>query len=274
MEGLYIFLFLLAFTMVGVMFGFTIQEAFGDYFKTINIRFTDNPTTCIFEPEYDEEYFNQYQLYSVFTGIKEWENTMTLATGGDWYIPLYLYEWEEHIDKKVHDYLDCDIVITFEETNDLSRVGKTALGYTHFDHSWSKHKYSQIVVFTYNINTPHMIDLGEIKDNSEIVINLEPKRMEDSDIQHIIKHEFGHAVGLLHHYNTSGDENKSVMSPTFKPFTNYTMPIQPIDVNAMVILYGEDGWKHPNPIFLDKKIESLEWFIPKIVVSDVRVLLQ
>ena len=32
--------------------------------------------------------------------------------------------------------------------------------------------------------------------------------------------------------------------------------------------------KQPNPVFLDKKIESLEWFIPKIVVSDVRVLLQ
>lgn len=270
MEYLYILLFLIAFAMVGTMFGLTLQEAFGDYFKTLNIRFTDNPVTCIFEPEYDVAYFNTYTIQAVFDGIKEWEKTMNISTGGDWYVPLYLYEWEEHIDKKVHDYINCDIVITFEKTNDLSRVGKSALGFTHFDHSWSKHKYSQIVVFTYNINTTHMIDLGDITDGSEIVINLEPKRMEDSDIKHIIKHEFGHAVGLLHHY--SEGENKSVMSPTFRPFTNYTMPIQPIDVNAMIILYGEDGWEHPNPIFLDKKIESIEWFIPHLSIVDVRVL--
>ena len=52
------------------------------------------------------------------------------------------------------------------------------------------------------------------------------------------------------------------------------MEIQPRDVYGVVQLYGEDGWGTPNPTFVGKKIESLEWFIPKIDVLDVRVLLQ
>jgi len=90
-----------------------------------------------------------------------------------------------------------------------------------------------------------------------------------------MKHEFGHGVGLLHHYNSDiSDENRSVMSPDFKPFTDYYMPIQPRDVHAMVQLYGEDGWANPNPIIIPKKIETMEWFIPLIDVIDLRVLLQ
>ena len=111
MEYLYILLFFLAFAMVGLMIGLTLEEAFADYFDAVNIRYNDNPVTCIFEPKYDEEYFNSNQIPAVFTGVKEWENILTKATGGDWYIPIYVYKWEEHIDKEVHDYLDCDIFI-------------------------------------------------------------------------------------------------------------------------------------------------------------------
>ena len=48
MEYLYIFLFFLAFAMVGLMVGLTMQEAFGDYFDAVNIRYNDNPVTCVF----------------------------------------------------------------------------------------------------------------------------------------------------------------------------------------------------------------------------------
>ena len=100
-------------------------------------------------------------------------------------------------------------------------------------------------------------------------------RVPDSDIHHIIKHEYGHAVGLLHHWNDDrSNDPRSVMHPTFTPFENYYMEIQPRDVYGIIQLYGEDGWSHPNPAFVGKKIESLEWFIPKIDVIDVRVLLQ
>ena len=116
MEYLYILLFFLAFAMVGLMIGVTMEAAFADYFDAVNIRYNDNPVTCIFEPEYDEQYFNSNQLHAVFTGVKEWENTLTRATGGDWYIPLVVYEWEDHVDKDVHDYMNCDIFITFEVT--------------------------------------------------------------------------------------------------------------------------------------------------------------
>jgi hypothetical protein len=51
------------------------------------------------------------------------------------------------------------------------------------------------------------------------------------------------------------------------------MSIQPRDVYAMVQLYGEDGWGTPNPPRIDKVFQSLDWFIPKIDIEDVRVRL-
>ena len=275
MEGLYIFLFLLAFIMVGLVFGLTLQEAFGDYFKTINLRFIDNPNVCIFEPEYDEDYFNNEMIYSVFSGIKEWETTLEKSTKGNWYLPTYVYQWEDHIDKEVQDYLHCQIIVSFEQTNDGSRVGNSALGYTYFDHSWSKHKYAHIVIFTETVRANQVIDIGTIQDGQKIVINLQTERIPSSDIHHIMKHEFGHSVGLLHHYNSDiSDDKRSVMDSTFKAFKDYYMSIQPRDVHAIVELYGEDGWANPNPIVIPKKIETMEWFIPLIDVVDVRVLLQ
>jgi hypothetical protein len=261
--------------MVGLVFGLTLQEAFGDYFKTINLRFIDNPNVCIFEPEYDEDYFNSEMIYSVFSGIKEWETTLEKSTKGDWYLPIYVYQWEEHIDKEVHDYLDCQIIVSFEQTNDGSRVGNSALGYTYFDHSWSKHKYAHIVIFTETVRANQVIDIGTIQDGQKIVINLQTERIPNSDIHHIMKHEFGHSIGLLHHYNSDiSDDKRSVMDSTFEAFKDYYMPIQPRDVHAIVELYGEDGWANPNPIVIPKKIETMEWFIPLIDVVDLRVLLQ
>ena len=275
MEYLYILLFLLAFAMVGLMIGVTMQEAFADYHKTVNLRFVENPVTCIFKPEYEIENFDTELIHGVYSGIKTWETTMSKATNGDWKIPILIINAEDHIDKGVHDFKYCDILISFEENNNGSIAGEFALGYTYFNHTWSVHKYAHIVIFTTVQNHGLNIDLGVVQDGDEIIITIVPKPIEVTDIHHITKHEWGHAVGLLHHYNEDGsDENRSVMSPTFKPFESFYMPIQPIDVNAIIHMYGEDGWSSPNPAYIDKKIKSLEWFIPRLVVSDVRVLLQ
>ena len=275
MEYLYIFLFFLAFAMVGLMFGLTINEAFADYHEAINLRFVENPVTCIFEPEYEIDNFDTELVHGVYSGIKVWETTMSKATDGDWKIPILIIKADDHINKGVHDFKYCDILISFEENNDGKIAGDLALGYTYFDHSWSAHKYAHIVIFTGVVNNSFNIDLGTIQDGDEIIITIKPKPIEVTDIHHITKHEWGHAVGLLHHYNEDGsDENRSVMSPTFKPFEGFYMAIQPIDVNAIIHLYGEDGWSQPNPVSIDKKIESVEWFIPKLDVLDVRVLLQ
>jgi len=245
--------------------------AYSDYFEAVNIRYYDNPTTCIFEPEYDED-FTTNHLPAVFNGIKEWEKILTKATGGDWYIPVVLYEWEHHINKGVHDYLNCDILITFEETNDQNIVGQSALGFNYYNHSWSKHKYSHIVVFSnvYHNAANATIDLGVVQDGDEITITITPKSLEYADMHHIVKHEWGHAVGVLHHFNTSTVTPKSVMHPTFEPFTDYYMEIQPRDVYAITQLYGEDGWGRPNPAVISKHFAAAEYFIPAILIEDLR----
>ena len=48
MEYLYILIFFLAFAMVGLMIGLTMQEAFADYFDAVNIIYNDNTVTCVF----------------------------------------------------------------------------------------------------------------------------------------------------------------------------------------------------------------------------------
>ena len=267
-------MFMMSFIIAGLIFGLTVEEAFADYHKAINLRFVENPVTCIFEPEYEIDTFDTELIHGVYSGIKTWETTMSKATDGDWETPILIINVEDHIDKEVHDFKYCDILISFEENNDSEIVGDLALGYTYFDHSWSVHKYAHIVIFTGVVNNSFHIDLGVIHDGDEVTITIKPKLIEVTDIHHITKHEWGHAVGLLHHYNEDGsDENRSVMSPTFKPFESFYMAIQPIDVNAIIHMYGEDGWSQPNPPFIDKKIQSVEWFLPQINIEDVRVRL-
>ena len=96
MEHLYIFLFFLAFAMVGLVFGLTLESAFADYHKTVNLRFVENPVTCVFEAEYNQEWFNEDTVYGVYSGIKEWENVMSMATNGDWKIPNLIIPAEDH----------------------------------------------------------------------------------------------------------------------------------------------------------------------------------
>ena len=63
------------------------------------------------------------------------------------------------------------------------------------------------------------------------------------------------------------------MHPHFEPFTDFYLEIQPRDIYGIVKLYGEDGWSHPNPAYIDKNFQSLDWFIPQIDIEDVRVRL-
>ena len=262
MKYLIIFLFL---------FGLTSQYAFADYYDTINLRFNDNPNVCIFEPENNREYFNTDTLKYVISGIKEWELTLNKSTEGDWDIPINIYKWEEHADKKVHAFLECQVIVSFEQKNNGTIVGPNANGFTYFDHSWSKHKYAHITIFTEIYKSNQVINLGNLRSGDKVTITIKTENIPNSDIHHISKHEFGHAVGLLHHFNT---DKSNEMDSEYTPFTHYYLPIQPRDAYAMIQLYGEDGWNLPNPSVISKKIETMDWFIPLIDIIDVRVLLQ
>ena len=274
MKYLIVSLFLLSFIMIASIFGIVLQKAFADYTETVNLRFNDNPNVCIFEPENDREYFNNNTLKYVISGIKEWESILNKSTEGDWYIPINIYKWEEHAYKKVHDFLDCQIIISFERKNIGTIVNSNATGFTYFDHSWSKHKYAHITIFTEAFKTNKVINLGNLNGEDTVTITIKPEKIPNGDIHHIAKHEFGHAVGLLHHFNTDGSQGKrSVMDASYDHFTHYYLQIQPRDAYAMIHLYGEDGWNVPNPLKISKVLETRDWFIPLIDIIDVRVTL-
>ena len=77
-ESEFVLYYVLAFILVALSLMFIIEAvyAYSDYFEAVNIRYYDNPTTCIFEPEYDED-FTTNHLPAVFNGIKEWEIILT-----------------------------------------------------------------------------------------------------------------------------------------------------------------------------------------------------
>lgn len=276
METEFIFYYLLAFVLMAlcVMIVYEyVAFAEGDWFKAVDIRVYDTPDVCIFEPNYDIQYFNEIMFPYVYDGIKQWERNLSLATGGDWYIRTHLYANEYHDEKSVNDFRQCNIIVTFEETNDGKRVGRDALGFTYFDHSWSAHKYSHVVIFTHVYN--NKISVSSNQTDNGVTVRILPTKLDLSDIQHITKHEIGHAFGILHHYNADeSDDIRSVMHPTFKSFSNHQMDIQPRDVGAMVHMYGEDGFLHPNPIFISKEFAIFEYFIPGIIIEDVRVIVE
>ncbi len=260
---------IISFFLLFMLGSLSLLYAYGDFYKTINMRIAD-PTACVFEPEYDTEYFRDHTRGHVIKAILEWQDKLEFTTDGDWLIPTYYVTWEQHINKSPSDFLDCNILISFEKLNDNPKK-PNSMGYTYYSHSQSWHKYAHIVIFTHTTFTDKIvINFGE----NDTTIKTEPNRVKLSDIEFIVKHEFGHALGLLHHYNTDiSNEKRSVMHESFVPNINYTMPLQPRDINAIIALYGEDGYGIPNPPYIPKILEADDLYFP-VKITDVRVIEQ
>jgi len=211
------------------------------------------PEVCVMEPE---PAIN-YELYqsSILSGIVVWETELDKMSemfnppkGYSWVLNIKEFTYDYHKDMQISDFIECNIFIVFE--NNMREEDPNTLGKTYFDHANSRHKYAVITVYVYQENPTINIDPDPStwKDNMEYIgVNT---------MRQIIAHEMGHALGLGHYYAGMA-ASRSVMEFSMSAWdeSNY-LPPQALDIYALIIKYGADGFKVWDYGVSDK------WFIP------------
>ena len=89
---------ILATSLIGFFF---INEAYAeDRYEILRFTHPDNPTVCIMEPEpVVQDMFHEEVFKMTVDSVLIWQNDMKAYTGGNWFMPIFYYEHEEHFDK-------------------------------------------------------------------------------------------------------------------------------------------------------------------------------
>ena len=222
-----------------------------DTMDTLGFEHKSNPVTCIMEPPPDIQDRFHYSIFTMtYESVKKWSSDMNDFTEGDWYIPMRYYEHETHFDKTPEDFPECNIFIEYRKYNGSDgnpHSSETALGYTSFDFSKSRHGFSYVMVF-FEIpqeNPKISLCIGCV-DQDEATITIEKKYVPvpDEAVNRVIMHEFGHALGIGHYIEDRNKSNNepSLMYPTLNPFGDNSSVIETIDKEMLVKLYYKDGF--------------------------------
>ena len=244
----------------------------------------DNPMTCIMEPapEIQDRFYNGILTMTILT-VQEWSDAMDSYSQdtrfykeSGWDIPMKLVYYENHFDKNVVDFPDCNIFIEFSKENTGQHIlNKKALGYTSIDFSHSNHQWAFIMVYLDSIEVGQSftfcIGCSDEK-KEEYQIDLTAKPMPTEAIQKIIRHEYAHALGIGHYVEDQefGNDLPSLMYPIMNPFAPVIYDEIPIaDREMLRQIYNTDGFGGlnglmPNKVSIEEiKNSSVEHFMEK-----------
>ena len=243
-------LLLLSVALLCTSLSVAFAEETSDVFESINLIHSNNPNVCIMEPdELIQPQYNEFLFKDTFNIIQNIEQTMTDMTGGNWYMPVYSFDYEEHHDKFTSDFPLCNVFIEIEQFNDGSTsTGIDSLGFASYDHSNSKHKHSYVKVFLQAQlkQADIQICIGCPDDETKkLEFNTVYKDMPRDTIKKIITHEFLHSLGLGHYILDRNPLNdvESLMMTTLNPWAeNKDNEMKEIDKEMLIKLYTEDGF--------------------------------
>lgn len=223
-----------------------IRDAYGDLIPYIGVSIEDKtPQLCIYEPPNTNVNFtDRHILNETLTVVGEWETALLAkAPKGNWHFDIKYYLATEHKDKEVDDSPSCNIYIIYTQYANRSQT----LGETYYDYSKSWHKYSFVQIFTdrrdFNLK---IINTGNTGNHTMInaTIGMKERPLNTGIIGQIIKHEMGHVLGLDHYIdNTLENKSSDLMKPQMNDrIYDPTFEITENDINALIKLYGEDGF--------------------------------
>ena len=261
--------------MVSILSIIPSSLAYTIIFEKWDPKIKENPTVCIIEPDYT----NNQILSKSFTArlmdgtrisVAEWEvHLQNSEQGRDksmWeinQIPILLE------DQFFFEYEKCHIFIKFKEKPESQEEWFKLLGKTKYELGDTGR--SDVTIFYASIEFCKTEDKDWVYFDPCYVDS--PRLMQQ--LKSVIKHEFGHALGLGHY--TSNDLNVSVAwargilpAPSIMAvFSHQNLNeniITPKDIMAVKSLYGENGFL-PDPedvtVFDSFQSSSEEYIIPK-----------
>ena len=234
--------------IIAFAFAGALQQAYAfDYYQTMGTYFSGSPTTCIMLPDPEFESRTSAIHNATNSAIDEWQYKLQNATAGNWNIYRQVFDYEDHWDKTNYNYPQCQVFVNYigETDSYLSQHG--ILGRASAD---VKNNYYWLEIQTQIIHRSISISIGTNWNTSDSGIKTEEKSIPITDIENIIKHEYGHALGLEHFYCTDDRDDcsdDSIMYPHLDIFQNNTKTITERDINMLIRMYGNDGFGFPHP---------------------------
>jgi hypothetical protein len=171
----------------------------------------------------------------------EWQDKLE-AKGGNWAMNITEYDFIEHDKLTVDDYPRCTIFVNFTNGVENQSVGRTG-----FDFSKSWRYYFWVEVDLYTIEKRLQITLGESMNTSTVSNKITWKEIPDNDLANIVRHEFGHGLGLEHYYVNTDCRVKEcdyspIMYSSISVFEGQEKFVAEKDIEMMIKMYGKDGF--------------------------------
>jgi len=267
-------LILVIFLMVMIVFNIQTSFGYNVTYEEWGIKIKSTPSVCIFEPnvgddQYLTEDFVKRLIKATSTAINEWEVLLKQSERtrdkSMWEISQITIPFEK---QKTFNFNECNVFIHFRDKPELQEDYFKLLGKTSYEQGNSGR--SEITVYYAGI------DVCQTEDDKFIYYNPcygdSPRLIQQ--LSSVVKHEFGHALGLGHYVSDDDQVNIDwARGITHAPsimavFThqNYNENrITPLDIDKVRSIYGETGFSQ-NMTTKVNTFESFESTLPEYII--------
>ena len=261
-----------------VLITFNVQTSFGYSitFEDWGNRIKEIPLVCILEPTYENneyltENFVERLMKETWWVIEEWEvhlkQSERTSDKSKWEINQIIIPFEE---QKEFEYDKCYIFIHFKDKPELENDWYKLLGKTQYEEGDTGR--SDITIYYADIKFCVTEDIKFYyydpcyQDSRRIV----------QQIKNLIKHEFGHALGLGHYVADSVEVNIAwargqISAPSIMAvFTHQNFnenAITPKDIEKVRSIYGEKGFLQ-NKTIEKNTFQSFESSLQEYIIPD------